>query len=365
MPDPEQAPRVLTGHKMPVYDLDLSADGELLLSVGYKDPVYAWSMKSPGNRPDALIKAVDESIGKYPTLAVTVSPDGKFVATADVLGQVRLWAAPEFDEPYATFMTGSQYDIMTLAFSPDGRYLAAGQGDASVHLWDLAPETVEPAPPLDENEASAGLSAGEILTRSSEALGDLQTMTMTVTVDYRPDESAPGEEAGEQRILTQTVTYRFPDEKHMATNYSDVLRIEEVQLPDGTIYGRDAGKGEWHKVTAIFFPALESLRQPETLARSAHLSGTETLDGVETYVVTFDVRPQELLRILDVEMLNQSLGTSRSSATGTVWIGQEDFLARRVAYEVRHVTPWVDNGARVVVDLGGFDEPVEMPSPVD
>ena len=179
MGDPEQAPRVLTGHKMPVYDLDMPADGATLLSVGYKDPVYAWSMKSPGNRPDALIKAVDESIGKYPTLAVAVSPDGKFVATADVLGQVRLWAVPEFDDPYATFMTGSQYDIMTLAFSPDGRYLAAGQGDASVHLWDLAPETVEPAPPLDENEARAGLSAREILTRSARPWAHLQTLNMT------------------------------------------------------------------------------------------------------------------------------------------------------------------------------------------
>ena len=151
----------------------------------------------------------------------------------------------------------------------------------------------------------------------------------------------------------------------MATDY-DVLKIEYGATARRVdLWSRADRNGALARGCADLFPALESLRQPETLARSAHLSGTETLDGVETYVVTFDVRPQELLRILNQDMLNQHLGTSRSSATGTVWIGQEDFLARRVAYEVRHVTPWVDNGAPYCVDLGGFDEPVEIPSPVD
>ena len=122
------------------YNLAAPPDAKTLLSVGFKDPVYAWSIDAPGNRPDTLVKREIPAIGKAPTLAIALSPDGQLLATADVFGEVRLSHVPNFDEPYGLFGTGSQYDIMTVAFSADGRYLAAGQGNGAVYLWDLQPE---------------------------------------------------------------------------------------------------------------------------------------------------------------------------------------------------------------------------------
>ncbi len=168
--------------RCPYTTLTLSADGKTLLSVGFKDPVYAWSMETPSMRPTLLIPAEDSAIGKAPTLAIALSPDGKLLATSEVFGEVRLWAAPKFSQPYATFATGNQYDIMSLAFSPDGRYLAAGQGSNMVHIWDLKPgmprQTKRPATAVGAN----GLTVEEILARNMQAIA-----SASVNADHDDD----------------------------------------------------------------------------------------------------------------------------------------------------------------------------------
>jgi WD40 repeat protein len=68
-------------------------------------------------------------------VSVRVSPEGRYLATADERGAVRLWDAEgrllrilgEYGRP-----------IMQLAFSPDGRQLATATYENEVRLWDLA-----------------------------------------------------------------------------------------------------------------------------------------------------------------------------------------------------------------------------------
>jgi len=88
------------------------------------------------NQPDASIPRADESLGKYPTLDIAISPDGQTLATAD-LGVVHLWSLSDPEKPFAALFTQGQVEIMTVSFSSDGKYLAAGGSDARVYVWVL------------------------------------------------------------------------------------------------------------------------------------------------------------------------------------------------------------------------------------
>ena len=71
------------------------------------------------------------------------SPDGKLLATADMIGKVQMW------DPTTSLSVGIPLQAATLgdsvnevAFSPDGKLLASADGDGTVRLWD--PVTRQP-----------------------------------------------------------------------------------------------------------------------------------------------------------------------------------------------------------------------------
>lgn len=73
--------------------------------------------------------------------AATLSPDGRFLATAGTDGVVRLW-----DFPTAKMwaeLTGHTGKVCAVAFSPDGSILATGGEDTTILLWDV-PGAVRP-----------------------------------------------------------------------------------------------------------------------------------------------------------------------------------------------------------------------------
>lgn len=69
--------------------------------------------------------------------ALAVSPDGRWLASADELGQVWLWDVGR-GQPVTSFDTPGSREINSLAFSPDGRWLAVGGIDGDLWLWDVA-----------------------------------------------------------------------------------------------------------------------------------------------------------------------------------------------------------------------------------
>jgi len=70
--------------------------------------------------------------------AVTFSPDGKSLATSDVIGQVRLWQVAD-GQQLMTFQGHSDW-ISSIAFSPDGKLLASSgtSDDPTVKLWEVS-----------------------------------------------------------------------------------------------------------------------------------------------------------------------------------------------------------------------------------
>ncbi|MEH1879413.1 NB-ARC domain-containing protein, partial [Nostoc sp.] len=67
-------------------------------------------------------------------LSVTFSPDGKFLATGDANGKVRLW---NFDGKQIFTCKGHTRRVWSVVFSPDSKTLASGSDDKTVRLWDV------------------------------------------------------------------------------------------------------------------------------------------------------------------------------------------------------------------------------------
>ena len=69
--------------------------------------------------------------------AVAFSPDGKLLATSDVIGQVRLWQVAD-GQQLMTFQGHIDW-ISSIAFSPNGQLLAvSGSSEATVKLWEVS-----------------------------------------------------------------------------------------------------------------------------------------------------------------------------------------------------------------------------------
>ena len=68
-------------------------------------------------------------------MGVAFAPDGRTLASADVLGTVRLG---DVATGRAIRSLHGQSSVASVAFSPDGHWLASGGSDGTIRLWDVA-----------------------------------------------------------------------------------------------------------------------------------------------------------------------------------------------------------------------------------
>jgi WD40 repeat protein len=69
--------------------------------------------------------------------SVAFSPDGKLLATSDVVGQIRVWQVVD-GQQLLTFQGHTNW-VSSIAFSPDGQLLAvSGSSDPTVKLWEVS-----------------------------------------------------------------------------------------------------------------------------------------------------------------------------------------------------------------------------------
>ena len=95
-----------------------------------------------------------------PILAAAVSPDGRWLATADSARSLTLWDAVG-GSPVERF-EGIDSDVTTIAFAPDGTSLASGGADAVGHIWDLRDARQTPLPHAPGRVVSAAGEAGKM-----------------------------------------------------------------------------------------------------------------------------------------------------------------------------------------------------------
>jgi WD40 repeat protein len=191
------------GGAPPVNGMEFSAGGELLAASGrrYHDPFWLWDGRTGGRwthikpgqvrgstfalSPDGSLLVTNGAApadkgrrrGEKPglevwdlvmarkrlvpaadprqTVALAVSPDGRFLAIGLTSGLVLLWDLLAGRE--VARLDGHDEPVRSLAFSPDGGELASASLDSTIILWDFAHLRSRASP------ASAGKTGGDHL----------------------------------------------------------------------------------------------------------------------------------------------------------------------------------------------------------
>ncbi|MEZ8221870.1 WD domain-containing protein, G-beta repeat-containing protein, partial [Candidatus Fervidibacteria bacterium JGI MDM2 JNZ-1-D12] len=93
----------------------------------------------------------------------TFSPDGRWIATYEKNGAVKLWKMPE--SKVVRTLKGERGKVLLLAFSPDGKFLAAASHDLGVvKVWRTG---------SGDLVRSLSLGANRILNLAVSPSGDL------------------------------------------------------------------------------------------------------------------------------------------------------------------------------------------------
>jgi WD40 repeat protein/serine/threonine protein kinase len=121
--------------------LALSADGAFLVTSPLASPfeVWLWDVRQDEKGPRLAKRRRPLQEHNGPAFGVSISPDGKYVATAGVDGEVIVWDAATGQTRAALARPGSRERAWAVAFHPlDGRHLAAGYSGKHLMIWDWA-----------------------------------------------------------------------------------------------------------------------------------------------------------------------------------------------------------------------------------
>lgn len=118
------------GHQGRIYSVSLSPDGKSLATISEDDTVRVWNMAGQLLRQFPI--KVDQSANM--TMSVSFSPNGKYLATASERDVARLWDLS--GREVATFK-GHRGQVWSVNFSPNSQRLVTGGADGTARIWDL------------------------------------------------------------------------------------------------------------------------------------------------------------------------------------------------------------------------------------
>lgn len=127
--------RTLSGHTDRVYAVSISPTGKWVASASRDGSVKVWNASDGALLQDFLINR-DPNPDSYGATSVAFSPDGKWLAAADGQGEIILWNTATWQEETRR-MNAHAGVIWSVAFSPDSRLLASGGEDNLAKTWNL------------------------------------------------------------------------------------------------------------------------------------------------------------------------------------------------------------------------------------
>ncbi|MEQ1825702.1 MAG: hypothetical protein ABL921_07135, partial [Pirellula sp.] len=114
-----------------VYDVDFTADGKSLLTVGWDSEVQTWNAANGAMESSHKLDKKQHDSRMY---GVSCSSTGRIFATAHIGKAIRVWSIPNME--MRQLMTTDQFIFGAISFSPDGLWLVSGAMSGAVNLWD-------------------------------------------------------------------------------------------------------------------------------------------------------------------------------------------------------------------------------------
>jgi WD40 repeat protein len=182
------------GQNSSVFSIAFTPSGQQLISAGADKKIIVWqrlnapskptkpdtqtgkplvSSNDPATEtasadlfhPQQILDAADE------VNAISISPDGKLLASGGVDNAITLWDLDSGKKLKTLSQHRERISIGGLAFSPDGRYLASGSYDDTAIIWNI--ETGKPSQVLtghtgNVNRLSFSADSATLVTASSD-----------------------------------------------------------------------------------------------------------------------------------------------------------------------------------------------------
>jgi WD40 repeat protein len=122
----------------PILAVTFSPDGRWIASGCMSGRILLWDATS-GQQVQALagyrsVYSPEDSL--FSPVRIAFSPDSKLLAGGGQENSVELWEVGSGDHVHA--LPGHAGSVFAVAFSPDGKWLASGGDDTSIRVWDLA-----------------------------------------------------------------------------------------------------------------------------------------------------------------------------------------------------------------------------------
>ncbi len=122
------ASRPIAGHLAPLIAADISPDGRWIASGDKIGVIKIW--ESAAGSEVKTLQYADAEI-----TSITFAPDGQTLATAGVDRTIRLWNVEDWSEIGS--LRGHEMTVASIAWSADGRQLASGGRDHHIKIWDV------------------------------------------------------------------------------------------------------------------------------------------------------------------------------------------------------------------------------------
>ncbi len=199
----------------------------------------------------------------------------------------------------------------------------------------------------------------EILKRSAEAAQNMKSAKMDFTIAISS--------GGMNISFKGEGVVKTPDQSYVKMNMMG-QNYETLMINKDEMYVRLSSNDPWTKMDLSnaaqpgmnpdFFGQQEAMI---SLYQNPTLMGVETVEGEETYHITFTMDLQQVLNLTGAQSPETQEMTG--TAKGEVWIGVADLLMRKSVITMDYLFKGVQAVMDMTMVMKDFNKPVDIPKP--